>query len=539
MTSDVVPRFGMPTRAVPATPEPAPGPSRHVTLSAQRLIATVLDAGTFRSWDTPPPPVGDPAYADALAAARARSGVDEAVLTGQGRIGGRPVALLCGEFGFLGGSIGAAAADRLVGAIERATTERLPLLAATASGGTRMQEGTLAFLRMASITAAITAHKAAGLPYLVYLRHPSTGGVFASWGSLGHLTVAEPGALVGFLGPKVSEVLTGEPFPAGVQTAENLHAHGVLDAVLPVARLAQVTGRVLALLDSPVPLDPPPAAVPSPPTNPAPPGPEQTGPEQTGPEPTGSEPTAWQSVTRSRRADRPGAREVLRAATDAVPLAGTGAGERGEGLLLALARFGGTACVLVGQDRRADRPLGPGALRTARRGMRLAGELGLPLVTLVDTAGAELSAAAEEGALAGEIARCVAELLALPVPTLSVLLGQGAGGAALALLPADRVLAAWHGWLGPLPPEGAAVIRYGDAGRAAEVAAAQGIRSQDLLRAGAVDRLVPELPDAADEPAAFTARLTAMLGEELRTLRATAFPSNRLARFRTLGPPGR
>ena len=528
MTSDVVPPSSMPTRAVPPTPEPpGPGPTpppRHVTIGAQRLIDTVLDAGSFRSWDTPPPPVSDPAYAATLAAARAHSGVDEAVLTGQGRIGGRPVAVLCGEFGFLGGSVGAAAADRLVGAIERATAERLPLLAATASGGTRMQEGTLAFLWMASITAAITAHKAAGLPYLVYLRHPSTGGVFASWGSLGHLTVAEPGALVAFLGPKVSQVLRGEPFPAGVQTAENLHAHGVLDAVLPTARLAEVTGRVLALLDPP------------PPTAAAQPTAAQPVPASTRP---GLEPTAWQSVTRSRRPDRPGAREVLRAASDVVPLTGTGAGERGEGLLLAMARFGGAACVLVGQDRRSGRPLGPGALRTARRGMRLAGELGLPLVTLVDTAGAELSAAAEQGALAGEIARCVAELLALPVPTLSVLLGQGAGGAALALLPADRVLAAWHGWLGPLPPEGAAVIQYGDVGRAPEVAATQGVRSQDLLRAGAVDRLVPELPDAADEPGAFTARLAAMIDEELRALRATPPLPNRAARFRTLGPPGR
>jgi acetyl-CoA carboxylase carboxyl transferase subunit beta len=167
--------------------------------------------------------------------------------------------------------------------------------------------------------------------------------------------------------------------------------------------------------------------------------------------------------------------------------------------------------------------------------MRLAGELGLPLVTLVDTAGAALTRAAEQGALAGEIARSVADLLTLPVPTLSVLLGQGAGGAALALLPADRVLAARHGWLGPLPPEGAAVIRYGDAGRAAEVAADQRVRSQDLLRAGAVDRLVPELPDAADEPEAFTARVAAMIGEELRVLRAAPPSSHRLARFRTFG----
>ena len=123
--------------------------------------------------------------------------------------------MLVGEFGFLAGSIGAAAADRLVAAIERATAEGLPLLAAPVSGGTRMQEGTPAFVQMIRISAAVAAHKAAGLPYLVYLRHPTTGGVMASWGSLGHVTVAEPGALVGFLGPRVYEALYGDAVPRG------------------------------------------------------------------------------------------------------------------------------------------------------------------------------------------------------------------------------------------------------------------------------------------------------------------------------------
>ncbi len=128
---------------------------------------------------------------------------------------GRRVAVVACEFGFLAGSIGVDSAERLVRAIERATAERLPLLAAPVSGGTRMQEGTLAFVQMVKISAAIAAHKKAGLPYLVYLRHPTTGGVMASWGSLGHVTVAEPGALVGFLGPRVYEALYGRDFPRG------------------------------------------------------------------------------------------------------------------------------------------------------------------------------------------------------------------------------------------------------------------------------------------------------------------------------------
>ena len=136
-------------------------------------------------------------------------------------------------------------------AVRRATAEGLPLLATTASGGTRMQEGTPAFVEMVEISRAVMAHRAAGLPYLVHLRHPTTGGVYASWGSLGHVTVAEPGALVGFLGPKVYEALEGQPFPEGVQRAENLAEKGVIDAVVATEDLPELIDRTLAVLVDP------------------------------------------------------------------------------------------------------------------------------------------------------------------------------------------------------------------------------------------------------------------------------------------------
>ncbi|MGN6250728.1 MAG: carboxyl transferase domain-containing protein, partial [Marmoricola sp.] len=137
---------------------------------------------------------------------------------------------------------------------------------------------------------------------------------------------------------------------------------------------------------------------------------------------------------------------------------------------------------------------------------------------VIDTAGPALSAEAEQGGLAGEIARCLAELVTLDTPTVSVLLGQGSGGPALAMAPADRVLAALHGWLAPLPPEGASAIVYRDVDHAPELAAAQGIRSADLLRNGIVDVVVPEHPDAADEPEAFCRRVGTVLEWELGRL---------------------
>ena len=211
------------------------------------------------------------------------------------------------EFDFLAGSIGVAAAERITSAVERATAERLPLLASPSSGGTRMQEGTVAFLQMVKIAAAVELHKQAHLPYLVYLRHPTTGGVFASWGSLGHVTVAEPGALVGFLGPRVYEHLYGEPFPSGIQTAENLHRHGVIDGVVPLEAAA---------LDA---------------------GPHAEGGRRrargaatrsAAAEPIPDVP-AWESVEASRRPDRPGVGYLLRhGTTERVLLSGTGAARR-------------------------------------------------------------------------------------------------------------------------------------------------------------------------------------------------------------------
>ena len=491
--------------------------------SARELVGLVLDDGSFRSWDGPPadPPMGE-AYAAELAAARERTGLDEAVMTGEGTIRGRRVAVMACEFGFLAGSIGVAAAERLVQAIERATAEGLPLLAAPVSGGTRMQEGTVAFVQMVKITAAIAHHKARALPYLVYLRHPTTGGVFASWGSLGHVTVAQPGALVGFLGPRVYEALYERPFPTGVQVAENLFERGLIDAVVEPHEIAEVLDRALNVLcaDRDVP------ALPGRPE----------------PEPPLVDVPAWESITRSRRQERPGVRRLLRyAATDVVPLNGTGEGEHDPGLLIALARFGGAPCVFLGQDRRGqteDRPLGPGALREARRGMRLAAELELPLVTVIDTPGAALSVEAEEGGLAGEIARCLADLVTLPAPTLTLLFGQGSGGGALALLPGDRVVAAQHSWLSPLPPEGASAIVHRDTAHAPDMAAAQGVRSADLLAHGIVDRVVPESPDAADEPEEFCRRVGRALQEELATLLRQDGEdrlAGRLERYRRLG----
>lgn len=489
------------------------------------LIEATLEAGSFLSWDaTAPTTTTDPTYADELAAARERTGLYESVVTGTGRVGAHRVAVIVGEFRFLGGSIGVAAAEAIVDAVTRATAEGLPILAAPVSGGTRMQEGTVAFLQMVKISAAIAAHKRAGLPYLVYLRNPTTGGVFASWGSMGHVTVAEPGALIGFLGPRVYEALHGQQFPEGVQTAENLFRLGIVDAVIGSQHLGPLVASVLDILAPATPVEPVPA-------------PSATPHESQ---------DDWAAVLRSRLSARPGLRSLLRVgASSAVHLNGSASGagfaEGDRGLALALARMGGRPVVVIGHDRRAqsgDVAIGPGALRAARRGIRLAEELGLPLVAIIDTPGAALSREAEEGGLAGEIARCLAALLAAHVPTVSVVLGQGAGGGALALIPCDTVIVAENGWLAPLPPEGASAIVHRDSLHAPEMARQQRIASHHLVLDGIADVIVPELPSAELEPDAFSARVARAIERTLVDLDRfdpAQRMSRRLDRYRRLG----
>lgn len=488
-------------------------------LGVDELVATILDPGSIEPWhfDVPDTGVVQP-YRAELEEARKTTGRRESVISCCGTVNGRRVAVIAGDPGFLGGSISVSAGERLTRAIERATAERLPLIALPVGGGTRMQEGTVAFLQMVKIAGAVMAHKEARLPYLVYLRHPTMGGVFASWGSLGHVTVAEPGALVGFLGPRVFEALYGERFPEGVQLSDNLAERGVIDAVCEPEELPSYLDRLLNVVaERPIVGSVTPAGNPHLPDVPA-----------------------WESVLRTRLPDRPGIRELLQhAARHVTMLNGTGDGESHPGSVLALVRWGDAPCVVVGQDRHdQNRPLDPAALREVRRGIRLARELNLPLLSVIDTPGAALSKEAEERGLASEIARTLSELITLPTATVSLLMGQGTGGIALALMPADVVVASQHAWLAPLPPEGASAIVHRTVECAPEMATAQGIRAADLLGAGIVDRVVLEPDDPGAERRQFCLSLGDALRDEIQrvvSMDDAERRERRRLRFRTLG----
>ena len=482
--------------------------------NAAELAVFLLDEGSTQEFGALPALPADPDYAASITKARAKSGSPESVRTWRGTLAGVPTILIAGEFGFLAGSVGIAAAERIVTAIQAATAEGRAIVAAPTSGGTRMQEGTPAFVRMVPIAAALAAHRAAGFPVVTWLRHPTTGGVMATWGSLGQVTTAAPGALAGFLGPRVYELVVGEPFPEGVQTAENLARVGVIDGVVAASDVRDWAGRLLLAMTSKRPESPA--------------GSSPTGVAGLNREPaiTPRRIDAWDAVLATRAPDRPGVRELLAAAaTDVTVLSGTGEGERDDAILLVLARIGGVGVVVVAQDRSVGRPFGPAGLRTAQRGYRLASELGLVLVTVIDTEGAELSTAAEEGAMAGEIARSLAGLAQLEVPSVSVLLGSGCGGGALALLPADRVVAAADSWVTPLPPEGAAAIVHRDVDRAAEMARTQQITAADLADRGVVDEVFGGMAGSAEVflSGAAAALATAVLSARPSSRRITRF----------------
>jgi acetyl-CoA carboxylase carboxyl transferase subunit beta len=497
--------------------------------TAADRIALVADEGSFEPWDEdvvssdPLDFTDSKPYTERLAAAREATGSSESVQTGRATTGGRPIVVVASEFGFMGGSIGTATSARIARAFERARSDGLPLIAIPASGGTRMQEGSLGLTGMAKLAAAARRLRSAGLPYIVYLTDPTTGGVTASWASLATVTFAQPGALVGFGGPRVVELMTGEPLPEGVQTSENLFAHGLVDAVVEPGDLRERVQSVLAVASgerrAPVDADTPAESAPA------------------------RDIDAWDSLQLARHPGRPTARDLIdRCAVDVTELRGDGDGTDDPACLAALARVGGTSVMVIAQnrDRATETParMSPAGYRKARRALAIADELDLPVLTLVDTPGAEMSVTAEEGGLSRAIAHVLADMSTVRSPTLAVLLGEGGSGGALALLPGDRVLCAEHASLSAIAPEGASAILYRTTDRAPELAATQAIASGELLRFGIVDRIVEECPSAERESDAFLDRLAGAVGQELAAL-AAQDPGERLEarerRYRAIG----
>ena len=222
----------------------------HHPIGAYLRLAMVLDAKSFRELNeglVAPNALQFPGYEEKLESARDATGLSEAVVTARGRIGGVPVAAAVLDSRFFMGSMGVAVGEKITRCVEYAQRHRLPLIIFSASGGARMQEGILSLMQMAKTSAAVERFSAAGGLYISVFTHPTTGGVTASFASLGDITLAEPGALIGFAGPRVIRQTIGQELPEGFQTAEYLEEHGFVDQIVPRTQLRETLAQLLAL----------------------------------------------------------------------------------------------------------------------------------------------------------------------------------------------------------------------------------------------------------------------------------------------------
>ncbi|MGE0845447.1 MAG: acetyl-CoA carboxylase, carboxyltransferase subunit beta [Flavobacteriaceae bacterium] len=258
-----------------------PGSGYHMRMPVDARLATFFDGGEYAAIDMPAVP-HDPLrfrderrYADRLKDARAKTGREDAVTLADGRLDGLRVTAAVQDFEFLGGSLGMAAGAAVVAGMEWAARHRTPFIMFAASGGARMQEGILSLMQMPRTTVAVQELRELGLPYIVVLTHPTTGGVTASYAMLGDVQIAEPGALIGFAGPRVIEQTIREKLPEGFQRAEYLHDHGMVDMVVPRSELRATLSRVCRMLmKAPALADmPQEAALTPPPATPEPPQP--------------------------------------------------------------------------------------------------------------------------------------------------------------------------------------------------------------------------------------------------------------------------
>lgn len=413
-------------------------------------------------------PLEFPGYAEKL-----ESLDHESVRTGLAELDGTRMVLIEGDFEVIGGSMGLVHGEKVVRAFDRATEARLPVVLVTQSGGARMQEGMVALVQMARTTAARQRHAAAGLLAVAVHRSPTTGGVLASYGSLADVRVAVAGATIGFAGPRVVEQTTGEDVDGLSHTAETALRSGLVDAVVDDRDvLAWVSA---ALGASEVPLVAPAA---------------QYAVGEPRDAPDGAPNPAWHAVLAARRPGRPTGIHLAAAACSSwTELAPT----TDPALRTALATMAGQRVVVVACDRHGGtgRP-GPEGFRLAQRGIELAGRLGLPVVALVDTPGAEAGSAAENAGIAGEIARTFAAMADVPTPTVAVCVGEGGSGGALALAAADRLLVQAEAIFSVIGPEGAAAILERDASRAPTVAPLLRLTSADLVDLGIVDQVVAD-----------------------------------------------
>lgn len=512
-------------------------------IHAYRRIQMVIDEGTFEEWDhdlTGGNPVNYKGYPEKVQALQEKTGLKEAVVTGRGKINGRETVIAVCDGRFLMASMGWAVGEKITRAVERATEEKLPVIIFACSGGARMQEGITSLMQMAKTSAALERHSKAGLLYVSVLTEPTTGGVTASFAMLGDIILAEPGALIGFAGPRVIEQTIRQKLPKGFQRAEFLVEHGFVDDIVRREDLKETLGKILEMHEG--------QSTDSTSEN------EKASyinKDEFSPKSDVAHAdinpylTAWERVQLSRKTDRPSGSDYIEALfTDFMEFHGDRNYGDDRAVIGGIAKFHGRPVTVIVQEKGTNTkeniahnfgmPM-PEGYRKALRLMKQAEKFHRPVICFVDTPGAFCGIEAEERGQGEAIARNLRELAGLKAPVLSIVTGEGGSGGALALAAGDQVWMLENSVYSILSPEGFASILWKDSTKAKEAAAVMKLTASDLYQKGIIEQVIPEpenlTPESLwqvterldDRIRAFLKQYTVLSEEELLEMRYARF----------------
>ena len=466
-------------------------------------IKMVADPRTFEPWFTDMPvsnPLSYEGYEEKLQEAKSKTGLDEAVTVGRCRVFGEEIVLGICDSRFLMASMGQAVGEKITAAIERAIKLRLPVFLFCCSGGARMQEGIMSLMQMAKTSAAVRKLGEAGLLYCTVLTDPTTGGVTASFAMLGDVIMAEPGALIGFAGPRVIKQTIGQELPAGFQTAEFLVEHGIIDGIVTRENLKKTIYFLVKAHQ----------------------GREGRYAEFT----PGTDfhfvlseilkeqawkvrpKNAWEKVKAVRRVERPAATDYMEYIFEYfVEAHGDRTFRDDPAIVGGIAFLDGQPVTVIAdhkgknlkecQERNFGMPM-PEGYRKALRLMKQAEKFNRPIVSFVNTAGAFCGVEAEERGQGEAIARNLTEMAALKVPVLCIFIGEGGSGGALATAVGNEVWMLENATYSILSPEGFASILWKDSSKAREASEVMHITAQDLKNLGVIEKIIPEFGGADD-----------------------------------------
>lgn len=455
---------------------------------AYERIRMTVDEDSFEEWEKDMEfvnPLEFKGYEEKVKSLKEKTGLSEAVVTGKASIEGNPAVIAVCDGRFLMASMGQVVGEKITRAVERATKEQLPVIIFACSGGARMQEGIVSLMQMAKTAAALKRHSDAGLLYVSVLTDPTTGGVTASFAMLGDVILAEPKALIGFAGPRVIEQTIGEKLPKGFQRSEFLLEHGFIDRIVERKEMRTVLGNILQMhhtaqnhvIQKPV----------------------QTVEKE---RQSVQEKDAWERVTISRKNDRPVGQDYIRILfSDFLEFHGDRCYGDDPAIIGGIARFAGIPVTVIAQAKGKSTKENvahhfgmpsPEGYRKALRLMKQAEKFKRPILLFVDTPGAFCGIEAEERGQGEAIARNLFEMSSMKVPVLSVVIGEGGSGGALALAVADEVWMLENAIYSVLSPEGFASILWKDSKRASEAAEVMKLTAADLKKLGVIEAVIAE-----------------------------------------------